>query len=101
MPAPGALFQSTDRYNRMGSGSSDRAIRSNRGLEIQSENKGARVILNERVFVTKDGGLVKAGDPAAVALYCAPGHSVSRADYESRMPPKAKAKAKAATKGKE
>ena len=72
---------------------------------VKTETPGNRVTLDERAWLTRDGRLVKDGDPDAAVLYCAPGHSVSRADYEARMPkakaaPKNKAKRAPANKGK-
>lgn len=54
-------------------------------FKIKAENQGrlsSRIVLNERVWLTRDGDLVKDGDPRAASLYCAPGHSVLREEFE-------------------
>lgn len=65
-------------------------------FKVLSKSEGARVVLGERVWLTRDGKLVEDGHPDAASLYCAPGHSVLRADYEALLEasePKAKPKA--------
>ncbi len=54
-------------------------------LKIQKFDKGgpSMIVLIERHFLTRDGRLVEAGHPDAATLYCAPGHSVPRAEYEA------------------
>lgn len=47
-----------------------------------TETPGNRVTLDERVWLARDGYLVKDGDPRAAVLYCAPGHSVPREEFE-------------------
>ncbi len=55
----------------------------------KSDDRGVRVTLDERVWLTRDGDLVKEGDERAASLYCAAGRSVLRDDYEERCAVKA------------
>ncbi len=54
-------------------------------LKIQKFDKGgpSMIVLAERHWLTRDGRLVEDGHPEAARLYCAPGHSVQRAEYEA------------------
>lgn len=65
-------------------------------FKIETEDKGgARITLLERVWLTREGKIVPNGHPDAATLYCAPGKSVLRADYEARMPPEPEPEPKA------